>query len=367
MSVGIVGAGQLGRMIALSGYPLGQRFVFLDPAPDACAGQVGPLINAAYHDEAALTELARRCEVVTFEFENVPSHAVESLAREVPVYPCPATLEIAQDRLREKQLFGELGIATARYATVDSREDLPGALEELGCPALLKTRRLGYDGKGQFLLRSADDVDAAWQALGGVPLILEAFVDFERELSVVAVRGRNGAIACYPLSENEHRDGILRVSKNCRETRFQSRGEAIAAEVMQRLDFVGVLAIEFFQAGDELIANELAPRVHNSGHWTIEGAETSQFENHLRAILGLPLGATAARGDAAMVNFIGRLPDIAAVTSLPHVHLHDYGKAPRAGRKVGHATLTGADPQRHNEVLARLVALADACNNGEPE
>ncbi|UCE88158.1 MAG: 5-(carboxyamino)imidazole ribonucleotide synthase [Pseudomonadota bacterium] len=367
MTVGIVGAGQLGRMVALAGYPLGQRFVFLDPAADACAGQIGPLINAPYDDEAALAELAQRTEVVTFEFENVPSHAVESLARQVLVYPLPDTLEIAQDRLHEKQLFGELGIATASYEAVDSLEELRTAADNLGYPALLKTRRLGYDGKGQSLLRGASDVEAVWNTLGGVPLILEAFVDFERELSLVAARSRDGTMACYPLSENEHRGGILRVSKSCHDVRFQAAGEAIAEAVMRRLDYVGVLAIEFFQSGEELIANEMAPRVHNSGHWTIEGAETSQFENHLRAILGLPLGSTAARGCAAMVNFVGRLPDIATVTALPHVHFHDYGKAPRAGRKVGHATIACTDPKHADEVLTRLVALSDACSRGELE
>ena len=354
MTVGIVGAGQLGRMVALAGYPLGQRFVFLDPAVDACAGQIGPLINAPYDDETALTELAQRTNVVTFEFENVPSHAVESLARQVPVYPLPGTLEIAQDRLHEKQLFGDLGIATARYEKVDSLEHLRAAADKLGYPALLKTRRLGYDGKGQFLLRGAKDIDVAWQSLGGVPLILEAFVDFERELSVVAVRGRDGTSACYPLSENEHRGGILHVSKSCHDAQFQKAGEAIADAVMRRLDYVGVLAIEFFQAGDELIANEMAPRVHNSGHWTIEGAETSQFENHLRAILGLPLGSTAARGCAAMVNFVGRLPDIATITALPHVHFHDYGKAPRAGRKVGHATIWASELSQLEERASKM-------------
>jgi 5-(carboxyamino)imidazole ribonucleotide synthase len=350
MLIGVLGAGQLGRMLALAGYPLGLRFRFYDPAPGSPAGHLAEQIAAPYDDEAALARFAADLELVTYEFENVPLATAEFLSRHVPVFPPPRALAAAQDRLDEKRFFTELGIPTPPFAPVDTRADLDRALEEIGMPAVLKTRRLGYDGKGQAIIRTRDDADAAWGALGGAPLILEGFVRFSREVSILAVRGRDGATAYYPLVENTHRDGILRLSIAPAPdvgVELQQRAEAYAGHVLAALDYVGVLAIELFlieQLGEwELIANEMAPRVHNSGHWTIEGAETSQFENHLRAALGLPLGATTARGQCAMLNLIGDLPVREAVLAEPGAHLHLYGKAPRPGRKIGHITLCDAD------------------------
>lgn len=340
MIVGIVGGGQLARMMALAGIPLGLRFRVLEPAPDACAAVAAEHLAAPYDDADALERLADGVEVVTFDFENVPAAAAERLAAHVPVYPPPAALATAQDRMAEKSLFTALGIPTAPYVAVGGPDDLQAAVARLGLPAVLKTRRLGYDGKGQRVLRDPADAHSAWAALGSAPLILEGFVPFARELSILAVRSRDGDIAFYPLTENRHRAGILELSRApCAGAALERLEQEHATRVLESLDYVGVLAIEFFESDGTLLANEMAPRVHNSGHWTIEGAETSQFENHLRAVLGLPLGDVQARGYAAMVNFIGALPARDAFLRLPGSHFHDYGKAPRVGRKVGHGTL----------------------------
>ena len=355
MKVGIVGAGQLARMIALSGYPLGMEFLFLDPSADACAAPLGELLLGDYDDPALLKRLADEADVVSYEFENVPAASIAYLEDHCPVYPNSRSLATARDRLNEKTLLNELGIATAPYATVDSLDDLQQAVAALGLPAILKTRTLGYDGKGQAVLRSEADIDPAWQQLGGVPLILEGFVNFSREVSIVAVRGRDGECRFYPLAENTHRDGILHLSLSRPADPMQAQAEDNARKLLEALDYVGVLALEMFQDGNTLIANEMAPRVHNSGHWTIEGAETSQFENHLRAISGLPLGNTAARGHAAMLNFIGELPERNKVLEAG-AHLHLYGKAPRAGRKVAHATVRADSDAVMQERLTALLA-----------
>ncbi len=358
MRIGIIGGGQLARMLALAGYPLGLRFVLLDPAPDACAGQVAELIQGDYDDREKLAQLADRVDVVTFDFENVPAAAAHFLEETVLVYPPPLALEIAQDRLAEKTLFRELGIATPAFAAVDSLETLYTAVKQVGLPAVLKTRRLGYDGKGQWLLRDKADIEPAWRALDGVSLILEGFVPFLREVSILALRDRHESMAFYPLVENRHRGGILRLSRAPYEDiALAQQARDYAGRILQRLDYVGLLAIEFFVLDGQLLANEMAPRVHNSGHWTIEGAETSQFENHLRAILRLPLGSTAARGYSAMINFIGELPDLTAFLGVPGLHFHSYGKAPRSGRKVGHATLRADDPAMLEAELGKLLPL----------
>jgi 5-(carboxyamino)imidazole ribonucleotide synthase len=380
-TIGILGAGQLGRMLALAGYPLGLRFRLLDPAPDAPAGDMAEHIQAGYHDAAALNRFSAGLAAITYEFENVPVETARALAGHTPIFPPPAALEVAQDRLAEKTFFQSIGAATPPFGAVDSRADLDAAIARIGLPAVLKTRRLGYDGKGQAILRAPSDVEPAWAALGGAPLILEGFVPFERELSILAARGHNGQIAFYPLVENHHRDGILRLSLAPAPgviPALQAEAERIAARALAALEYVGVLAIELFQApgdggwglGDgramshppapiphSLLVNEMAPRVHNSGHWTIEGAETSQFEQHLRAILGLPLGATALRGHAAMVNLIGEPPDPAAVLAIAGAHLHLYGKAPRPGRKVGHITITAEQADELQARLARVQSL----------
>ncbi|MFO1371584.1 MAG: 5-(carboxyamino)imidazole ribonucleotide synthase [Candidatus Competibacteraceae bacterium] len=356
--VAIIGGGQLARMLALAGYPLGLQFRVLDPAVDACAGQVASLSNGDYDDPVKLAQLAEWAEVVTFDFENVPAVAAQSLQRQIAVYPPAGALAIAQDRLCEKTLFWELDIPTPPFATVSSLDELQSAALRVELPAVLKTRRLGYDGKGQWLLRTPDDFAPAWQASGGVPLILEGFVPFEQEVSVLAVRSCTGETAFYPLVENQHRDGILRLSRAPYPApTLEEEGRDYATRLLERLRYVGVLAIEFFVRDGRLIANEIAPRVHNSGHWTIEGAKTSQFENHLRAILGLPLGSTAAVGHAAMVNCIGGLPERAAVLAVPGAHLHAYGKAPRPGRKVGHITLQAQDLETVRAGLERVLPL----------
>ncbi|MBX3188381.1 MAG: 5-(carboxyamino)imidazole ribonucleotide synthase [Labilithrix sp.] len=362
MTIGVLGGGQLGRMIALAGYTLGQRFVFLDPGAESSAGHVGNLRVGAYDDEERLSELARKSDVVTYEFENVPVGSARFLNELVRVYPPPRALEVSQDRLDEKQFFASMRIPTAGFAAVSSQAELEAAVAKLGLPAVLKTRRFGYDGKGQWILRTQDDVARAWEALGAASLVLEAFVPFERELSILAVRSTRGETRFWPLVENEHRDGILRLSmpkSDAWTPELQARAEAYAANVLAELDYVGVLAIELFLVGDELVANEMAPRVHNSGHWTIEGAETSQFENHVRAILGMPLGSTRTIGACAMINAIGRLPPQGDVLAVEGAHLHAYGKDGAPGRKVGHVTVRAETKRELAEKLEKLLPIVD--------
>ncbi len=362
-TVGILGGGQLARMMALAGAPLGLRFRIVDTVADACASQVAPLTHADYHDFDAISKFADEVDVVTFDFENVPADTALFLASRVPVFPNPEALAVAQDRLAEKQLFRKLGMTTPDFATVDSREELEGALLNIGAPAILKTRRLGYDGKGQVRLKSAADLDRAWNKLGSAPLILERLVPFDREISVVAVRGRLGEFAAYPLTQNFHQDSILSASLSEAPNAEPVREAALgyARRLADDLDYVGVFALELFAHHGSLLANEMAPRVHNSGHWTIEGASTSQFENHVRAVLGWPLGATGANATSVMLNWVGELPDPLPVLAEPLAHWHDYGKTPRPGRKVGHATVTGPAL----EVARTLERLSVALNRQE--
>jgi len=361
-TVGILGGGQLARMLALSGAPLGLRFLVLDTVPDACAAQYAPSLQADWRDGQALAEFAARIDVATFDFENVPAESAHWLADRVPVFPSARALAVAQDRLAEKSLFRELGIGVPEFADIASRADLDAAVARMGTPAILKTRRLGYDGKGQFRIRTHGDLDAAWSALGAqapsVGLILEAFVPFEREVSVVAVRGRDGEFRTWPLTENWHEQGVLSASLAPAQVAPALADEAItcARRVAEALDYVGVFALELFVREGRLLANEMAPRVHNSGHWSIEGAETSQFENHLRAVLGLPLGSTRMLGHACMLNWIGELPDPRPVLAEPCGHWHDYGKSARPGRKVGHATFRSDSPSELRAALSRVGA-----------
>jgi len=360
VTIGILGGGQLGYMLALAGYPLGLHFRFLDPSPEAPVGRIAQRVTAEYTDHAALEKFSSGLELVTYEFENVPVEAAKFLAQRVPVYPPPAALEAAQDRLNEKTLFQKLGISTTEFLPISKPAEFEGAVQQLGLPAVLKTSRMGYDGKGQWILRTSEDVSKAQSELPKVPLIVERFVPFTRELSVLAIRARTGETAFYPLVENHHRGGILRLSlapAPALDQRLQRAAEDIARRVLEALQYVGVLAIEFFEHEGRLLANEMAPRVHNSGHWTIEGAITSQFENHLRAVLGLPLGSTGAAGHCAMVNLIGDLPESAEVLAVPDAHLHLYGKVPRPGRKLGHITLRAASPERLALRLSELPAF----------
>jgi 5-(carboxyamino)imidazole ribonucleotide synthase len=342
MRLGILGGGQLGRMIALAGYPLGVTSTVLEPTSGSSAAQVCGHVAGEFDNYQALYELARASDAVTFEFENVPVESARWLAERVPVFPPPRALEVSQERVAEKRFFASLGIPTSPFAPVDTESEFRAAVADIGLPAVLKTRRFGYDGKGQAVLRTPADAEAAWHKLGGRPLVLEGFVPFDRELSLLAARGRGGQIVTYPLIENVHIDGVLHRSiapaPDVGEE-LTERAAEFAARVLNELDYVGVLAIEWFQDGPRLLANEMAPRVHNSGHWTIEGALTSQFENHVRAVGGWPLGRPDAVGFSAMYNFIGTVPAAADVLAVPDAHLHLYGKGPRPGRKVGHVTL----------------------------
>ncbi len=362
-TVGILGGGQLARMMALAGAPLGLRFRVLDNVADACAGQFAPMIVGDYTDQAALAAFAAQVDVATFDFENVPAESAQWLSERVPVFPNPRALAVAQDRLAEKTLFRELGIPVPPFADVPDRAALDAAVAAIGTPCILKTRRLGYDGKGQFRIKSPADIDGAWAALGAqagsVGLILEGFVHFDRELSVVAVRGRDGEFRAWPLTENWHVDGVLSASLAPArvDPALQAIALAHARKLAEALDYVGVFALELFCKDGELLANELAPRVHNSGHWTIEGSETSQFQNHLRAVLGLPLGDTRMVGLACMLNWIGVMPEASAVLREAGGHWHDYGKEPREGRKVGHATLRADAPMELADALRRVGAV----------
>ncbi|MGH8176048.1 MAG: 5-(carboxyamino)imidazole ribonucleotide synthase [Steroidobacter sp.] len=358
MRIGIIGAGQLGRMLALAGYPLGLRFVFLDQSGDAPGAQVGRIITGAFDDRKQLAELARDVDVVTFEFENVPVDAVESIAGLKPFLRPISALGASQDRLHEKTLFRELKIPTPPFAPVDSLADLQAAVKKIRLPGVLKTRRLGYDGRGQFLLRTAEDIAAAWDALGAVPLIYEGFVEFSREVSIIGVRSTSGETRFYPLTLNTHEAGILRYSvAPYRNPSLQKQAETYLKRLLRRFDYAGVLTIEFFVKRGRLIANEMAPRVHNSGHWTIEGAQTSQFENHVRAILGLPLGETRPIGHSAMMNFIGGIPALGNILRVSDVHFHSYGKEPRQNRKLGHCTVTAPSAAARDRALQRLLRL----------
>ena len=362
MTIGVLGGGQLGRMLALAGATLGERFVFLDPSAESVAGHVGELSIAPYDDAAALAALASRCDVVTYEFESVPVAAVRAIeARGVPVFPPPNALEVSQDRLAEKTFFADLGIPTAPFARVDSKDDLTRALERIGLPAVLKTRRFGYDGKGQAVLRAREDIDPAWTAIHGAPSIVEKFVPFDRELSILGVRGREGSATSYALVENHHEGGILRVSYAPApriDPALQAKASAYVEKIARELSYVGVMALELFEVAGDLVANEMAPRVHNSGHWTIEGAETSQFENHVRAIRGLPLGSTACIGASAMINLIGEMPDRARLLAVEGAHVHLYGKDAAPGRKLGHVTVRGATHAAIAERVEQLRSIA---------
>jgi 5-(carboxyamino)imidazole ribonucleotide synthase len=366
--LGILGGGQLARMLALAAAPLGVNTLVVDSATDACAGQVAPLRLADWTDYAALEKFAAEVDVVTFDFENVPAETAHWLAERVAVFPDPRALAVAQDRLAEKTLFRECGLNTPAFEAVDTRADLDRALGNIGAPAILKTRRLGYDGKGQFRIKQLSDAEAAWAALGAQAdahgLILEAFVPFERELSVLAVRTRDGDFRIWPLTQNWHTDGVLSLSLAPAQNvgALQKRAEELAHILAERLGYVGVFALELFVKDGELLGNEMAPRVHNSGHWTIEGAIASQFENHVRAVLGLPLGDTSARGFSAMFNWIGELPDPAPVLRTVDAHWHDYGKQPRPGRKVGHATVCS---NHASELAARVGDIARSLHREE--
>lgn len=358
MNVGVLGGGQLGRMLALAGYPLGLRFHIYDTVPEAPAEHVADFTQGAFEDETRLAAFIAGLDVITYEFENVPVAAAEFVARHVMLWPSARALSICQDRRFEKEFISDCQIPTAPYAVIGTAAEIVPAADRIGYPCVLKSRRMGYDGKGQAILRSAADAAAAWTSIGAAPAIVEQFISFDRELSLIAVRGATGEIAFYPLVQNIHRDGILRETLAPApqlDQALQAQAEQFARRMLETLEYVGVLAIEFFEYRGGLFVNELAPRVHNSGHWTIEGAATSQFENHLRAILGWPLGPTSAISRSHMFNLVGQAPETPELLAIPGAHVHFYGKSPRPGRKIGHVTLWGV----HDEMDERIRLLRE--------
>jgi 5-(carboxyamino)imidazole ribonucleotide synthase len=353
MRIGIIGAGQLGQMLGFAARSLDVECRFVDPSENPPALACGKVIQSDFDDPVALVALADTCDVITYEFENVPVEALQHVEGIVPIYPPAAALRHSQDRLDEKKLFDELEIPLPGYHAIDTRDDMDDAADKLGLPMVIKTRRLGYDGKGQVVARKTPDLDTAWEELGGQALIAEQWVPFDYEVSCIGVRSVGGEIAIYPLSRNVHVDGILRTSRSpVDEPGLVEVASDYVHRLLDRLDYVGVLALELFVTGDQLLANEFAPRVHNSGHWSIEGSETSQFENHLRAILNLPLGSTASTGHAGMVNLIGEIP--AAAESLEIGQLHDYGKTPRPGRKLGHVTVVADTAEERDRLVGKI-------------
>ena len=359
MNVAVLGAGQLGRMLGEAGLPLGVRCRFLDPADRPCAAAVGDVVQASFTDRAALDALAAWADVVTYEFENVPVEAVRYVSERAAVHPSPRALDVAQDRLAEKRFFRSLGHEVAPFAAVDTPADVARAVIDVGLPGILKTRRMGYDGKGQFVVNDPEQAERAFAALGEQPCVFERVIPFDRELSVIAARGLDGQVAVWPLFENRHAGGILRwsVAPAAAATELQARAERMVRSAAEALGYVGVLTLELFAIGDRLLINEMAPRVHNSGHGTIEASTTSQFENHLRAILGWPLGATEPLAPSVMLNLIGRDPDWPALLAVPGVRGHRYGKDERPGRKLGHVTVVGGDA----ETVAQRMDAARRC------
>jgi len=343
------------------------KFIFLDPAEDACAAELGDHIHAGWDDETALLELGNCADVVTFDFENVPESSASLIESLCPVYPPPQALFVSQDRLREKRLMQELNIPVAPFFPVSSRPDLMSAIDQIGLPCVLKTRRFGYDGKGQCVLRLQEDMERAWQQLGDQDLICEGFVPFAAECSIIAARDGDGRTVFWPLTCNLHREGVLAISMApVFGAQMQARAEALIRRLLEHFDYVGVMALELFLADGELLANEFAPRVHNSGHWTIDAARTSQFENHLRAICGLPLGNTRCTAKALMFNLLGQMPEVADLHvagggSGEHRYWHDYHKTARNGRKIGHVTVTAeSDAGLHAEAAALAGELGVA-------
>ncbi|MDA1008687.1 MAG: 5-(carboxyamino)imidazole ribonucleotide synthase [Planctomycetota bacterium] len=360
MRIAVVGGGQLGRMLALAGIPLGMRFRFLDPSSSSCAASTGELICADYDDADGLDRLIADTAYATFEFENIPASTANRLAERVSFSPSSRSLATCQDRILEKHLFRECGVGVQPFAAVSSDGDIATALDRVGVPGILKTRRDGYDGNGQQRVHQPNELAAAWKSLGRVPCIYEALVPFDREVSLVAVRSRTASgtqFATYPLCENIHEHGILSVTRARANDPLWSAACTHVEAIMNHLDHVGVLAVEFFVCDGALIANEMAPRVHNSGHWTMDGAVTSQFENHLRALVSWPLGSTALVGSSAMVNLIGSIPETTELLAVPGARLHLYGKSARPGRKIGHVNVVAQNDEACERAIATLLAI----------
>lgn len=364
LRIGVLGGGQLGRMMALAGIPFDIDFSFYESVVDCPATPVGKIYGQEKHDDAALQAFIDSADVFTYEFENISAELVEKIAAQKPVYPSVKSLRVSQNRLNEKELFQQLNIPSAKHAAIYSYQDLEQAVATLGLPLVIKTVTMGYDGKGQFVLRSADQIEQAWQALGAqAPLMAEQFVAFSRELSIIAVRDQQGRINCYPLTQNVHHQGILSHSvapATAIDATIQTQAEQYIRAIVQALDHVGVMTLEMFNTPNGLVANETAPRVHNSGHWTIEGAVCSQFENHIRAVANLPIGSTQCQQPTAMINIIGQYPDAAKVLAEADAHLHYYRKTERDARKIGHITITASS---HEELAQRINAIAKLLPN----
>lgn len=344
MKILILGGGQLARMLSLSAHPLNIETICIDPKADACGGDVTKLIVSELNAIDDLMPQLEDVDAVTIETENIPLETAQAFSQLKPFYPSIEALAVTQDRIKEKIFVSELAIPTTGFASATSLEELQAACEKMQLPVVVKTTRFGYDGKGQAVIRDVSDVVAVWSQLNSDKLIVEEFVNFEREVSLISVRDKAGNIQFYPLVENVHEDGILRSSTAPFENKhLQVQAEQYARAIMDKLQYVGVMTIEFFQVGDQLLVNEMAPRVHNSGHWTIEGAQTSQFANHIRAIAGMPLGNTASAGYSYMYNCIGKMPSANDCSDVPGSYYHAYNKAERANRKVGHVTLVSKD------------------------
>ncbi|MBT8099239.1 MAG: 5-(carboxyamino)imidazole ribonucleotide synthase [Gammaproteobacteria bacterium] len=355
MRIGIIGAGQLGQMLGMAARELDYECRFLDPAENPPAATTGKVIGAAFDDPAALRELAEFADVLTYEFENVPVDALSAVEQRVTIYPPPDALRFAQDRLVEKTLFETLDIPLPGFCAIDNRNDLDIAATDLGLPMVIKTRRFGYDGKGQKLVRTTDELDDAWQFFQGRDAIAEAWVKFDFEVSIIGARNPDGETVVWPLTMNEHVDGILHTSRAPLDNpALAAIAETYVVRLLEHLNYVGVIALELFVVGNRLLANEFAPRVHNSGHWTIEGSETSQFLNHLLTITGRAPRSTAARGHAGMLNLIGRIPAGLRQISGHDCVLHDYGKVPRPGRKLGHLTVISPSGGERDARLAEF-------------
>lgn len=363
MKVGVLGGGQLGRMLALAGIPHGHEFFFLDPKDDVCGTSVGTHVVGTYDDEESLKKLAELCDVITYETENLPVGCIDTLSSSVEVFPSQEVLAVTQDRLEEKTVCNELGVPTAQFVNVENEDNLQSALDELGLPSILKTRRMGYDGKGQVVLRDESALADA-KSLCAVPCILEKMVMFTRELSIVSTRSKDGEIVYYPLTENVHKENILFTSRAPVDVdpKTEEQARSIAEKLLTHFEYVGTMTIEFFHMEDgQLLLNEIAPRVHNSGHWTIEGAQTSQFENHVRAICGMPLGSVSLRGFSGLVNILGSHPDLSQLLQLDGVHVHFYGKGEVPKRKIGHVTICcDSEEQLSNQIQQVLDIVSKA-------
>ncbi len=354
--IGVIGGGQLAQMLAQAAAPLSIEVYALVDNPDCPAQHDAKLMIGDQNNPHDVKNFLSEIDVLTFEFENVNFTYLENTY--TPIYPPLSALKIAQDRELEKTCFVDNAVPTTQFKITHNQAECRAAINEIGLPVVIKTCRDGYDGKGQAVIRSTSDLETKWSLFEGKRVIVENLVKFDREVSIIAVRSQKGEIAFYPLTENQHRDGILRISRApYQNPHLQNLAEHYAAKILKSLKYVGVLAIEFFVVGEQLIANEMAPRVHNSGHWTIEGTHTSQFENHIRAVAGLPLGSTAARGYSAMVNFIGELPDVEAISALKNVHFHSYHKTARPGRKLAHATVCAESKKELENVLDLLLKL----------